>query len=182
VSDAIGAHSGVSLGATDLANLAEFVRQIGSEEVSAATPATGTGLRGQYFASNNLSGNVALTRTEAVNFSWGTAAPGSGVPADNFSARWTGTVEASASGSFQFQTNSDDGVRVWINGVQVINNWTAHSATLNTSSAMTLTANQRYTITVEYQELTGSAVMQLRWKPPGTTSFVAVPLNRLYGP
>ncbi len=180
--DAISAHSGVVLTAAELASVAEFVRQIGSEEVAASTPATGTGLLGRYFATNNLSGNVVLQRTEAINFNWGTAAPATGVPSNNFSVRWTGTVEASASGNFQFQTNSDDGVRVWVNGVQVINNWTAHSATLNTSAVIAMTANQRYSITVEYQELSGSAVMQLRWKPPGTTSYVAVPANRLYVP
>jgi hypothetical protein len=183
ISDAVLAHSGTTLTAAELANVSDYLRQIGSEEATGTSaPNTGTGLRGQYFASNNLSGNVALQRTEAVNFNWGSAAPGTGVPADNFSARWTGTVEASSTGNFTFQTNSDDGVRVYVNGVLIINNWTAHSATLNTSAAIAMTANQRYTITVEYQELTGSAVMQLRWKTPGTTSYVAVPATRLYMP
>ncbi len=183
ISDAVLAHSGTSLTATELSNVTDYLRQIGSEEATGTSaPNTGTGLRGQYFASNNLSGNVGLQRTEAVNFNWGTAAPGAGVPADNFSVRWTGTVEASSTGSFTFQTNSDDGVRVYVNGTLVINNWTAHSATLNTSAAIAMTANQRYSIVVEYQELTGSAVMQLRWKTPGTTSYVAVPATRLYLP
>jgi YVTN family beta-propeller protein len=183
IGDAVLAHSGTSLTATELSNVTDYLRQIGSEEATGTSaPNTGTGLRGQYFATNNLTGAVALQRTEAVNFNWGTAAPGTGVPANNYSARWTGTVEASSTGNFTFQTNSDDGVRVYVNGTLVINNWTAHSATLNTSAAIAMTANQRYTITVEYQELTGSAVMQLRWKTPGTTSYVAIPATRLYLP
>jgi YVTN family beta-propeller protein len=182
---AVAAHNNVSLTATELANVTEYLRQIGSEEASApsaSTPASGTGLRGQYFNNVTLAGTPVLTRTEAVNFNWGTTRPATEVTADNYSVRWTGTVEASASGNFRFQTNSDDGVRVWINGTQVINNWTNHSATLNSTGNIALTANQRYTITVEYYERTGSAVMQLRWRLPGTTTYVAVPANRLYTP
>ena len=143
---------------------------------------TGTGLQGQYYASLDLSGNVALQRTEAVYFSWGAGSPGAGVPADFFSARWTGLVEALTAGSYQFQTNSDDGVRVWVNGSLVINNWTPHGPTLDTSAAITLAAGQRVSIVVEYQEYTGGATMQLSWKTPGTTSYVAVPASRLYAP
>ena len=180
---AVSAHNNVTLTATELANVVEYLKQIGSEETTApSATASGTGLLGQYFGGTTLAGSVLLTRTEAVNFSWGTASPGTGVPADNFSVRWTGTVEASASGSFQFQTYTDDGVRVWVNGTQVINNWTDHSPTTNTSGTVTLTANQRYTITVEYYEKTGGATMQLRWKVPGSTTYVAIPANRLYTP
>lgn len=183
LAEAVTAHTTVTLTATELANVVEYLQQIGSEETGApGTVASGTGLRGQYFANETLTGTPVLTRTEAINFSWGTAAPGTGVAADRFSVRWSGFVEASATGDFVFQTNSDDGVRVWVNGVQVINNWTAHSATLNNSGNVAMTANQRYAITVEYFERTGQSVIQLRWRPPGTTTFVAVPANRLYTP
>jgi len=43
-----------------------------------------------------------------------------------------------------------------------------------------LTAGQRYTITVEYYEKGGGAVMQLRWRLPNTTSYVAIPAGSLY--
>jgi YVTN family beta-propeller protein len=182
LADALSAHNNLSLTAGESANLVEYLKQIGSEETSAAGAATGTGLRGQYFGNLSLSGTPLLTRTEAVNFNWGTNSPGGSVPRDSFSVRWTGTIEASASGRFRFQTNSDDGVRVWVNGTRIINNWSDHSATLNTTGDITLTANQRYAITVEYYERSGQAVMQLRWRPPGAASYVAVPANRLYAP
>jgi YVTN family beta-propeller protein len=182
LADAVAAHTNLSLTAAERANVVEYLKQIGSEEASAPGAATGAGLRGQYFGNRTLSGTPLLTRTEAVNFNWGTNAPGGSVPRDDFSVRWSGTVEASASGNFRFQTNSDDGVRVWINGTRVINNWSDHSATLNTTGDIALTANQRYAITVEYYERGGQAVMQLRWRPPGASSYVAVPANRLYLP
>ena len=141
---------------------------------------TGSGLAGSYFNNTTLSGTAVLARTEAIDFNWGTASPGTGVNTNNFSARWTGTVLAPTTGSYRFQTVSDDGVRVWVNGVRIINNWTDHSATTNTSGTVSLTAGQRYTIQVEYYEKGGSATMRLRWLRPGTSSYVAIPAANLF--
>ncbi len=66
--------------------------------------------------------------------------------------RWSGTILAPATGTYRFQTVSDDGIRLWVNGVQLINNWTAHSSTTNTSGTINLVAGTRYTITLEYYE------------------------------
>ena len=164
-------------------NLVAYVAQIGSQETTAPTsssPNTGAGLVGQYFNNTTLSGTPVLQRTEAVNFGWGTSSPGPGVNADQFSVRWTGKVEATSTGSFQFQTASNDGVRVWINGVLVINNWTNHATTTNNSAAIALTGGTRYAITMEFYDGTGAAVARLRWKRPGQTSFAAIPASRLY--
>ena len=86
---------------------------------------------------------------------WGTAAPAAGVTADNFSVRWTGQVQAPVTGTYRFSTVSDDGIRLWVNGQQVINNWTDHASTTNTSAAISLTAGVKYTVTLEYYEKGG---------------------------
>jgi PA14 domain/Ricin-type beta-trefoil lectin domain len=137
-------------------------------------------LTGQYFNNITLSGAAALQRTEAINFNWGTGAPGTGIGVDRFSTRWTGQVQAPLTGSYQFQTNSDDGVRVSLNGQQIVNNWTDHGPTINTSAAISLSAGIKYNITVEYYENTGGAVASLSWKLPGSTSFGIVPADRLF--
>ncbi len=141
---------------------------------------TGTGLLGQYYANVNLSGTSVLQRTETINFNWGMTSPGAGVPVDNFSIRWSGQIEAISTGAYQFQTNSDDGVRVWVNGQLLIDNWTPHGATLDTSTAITLTAGQKYNIIVQYFDSGFDAVMQLLWKKPGDATFTAVPATQLY--
>ena len=59
------------------------------ERIGNVVPEEG-GYAAEYFANRNLTGAPALTRTDAaVDFEWGGGAPGDGVPADNFSARWT---------------------------------------------------------------------------------------------
>jgi cytochrome c peroxidase len=145
-----------------------------------AAGGSGAGLTAHYFTNLLLDGNPALQRTEAVNFDWVATSPGTGVGADNFSVRWLGQVEAPSTGAYQFQTISDDGVRLWLNGVLTVDNWTDHSTTTNTGGNISLTANTKYHIRVEFYERGGNAVAKLLWKLPGATTFVPVPADRLY--
>jgi YVTN family beta-propeller protein len=178
--DAVRLHSNVTASPAERAKIVAYLREIGSEEGPAPSPTVASGLTGNYFNNITLSGTPALTRVEAINFSWGSGSPGTGVSADNFSVRWTGTIAPTSTGNYRFRSYSDDGVRVWVNGVQVINNWTDHSPANNTSGNVNLAAGQRYTVTVEYYERGGGAVMQLRWRLPGTTGYSLVPASSLY--
>ncbi len=136
-----------------------------------STPVAPAGLRGDYFSDQNLT-TLALTRTDAnVNFNWGNGSPASGIPVDHFSARWTGQVWPTVSGTYTFTTTSDDGVRLWVNGQQLINNWTNHAPT-NNSGTISLQAGQSYSIRLEYYENTGGAVSKLFWTPPGQAQQV----------
>jgi mannan endo-1,4-beta-mannosidase len=150
--------------------------------VTASAPSA-NGLKAQYFndAGNGTHfGTLALTRVDAaINFNWGTASPAAGVKVDNFSVRWTGRVEAPVTGTYRFSTVSDDGVRVTVNGQLMINNWTDHAPTTNTSAAVALVAGTRYTITVEYYERGGGATAQLQWSYPGQATQI-VPQARLF--
>lgn len=141
---------------------------------------TGSGLRAEYFNNIYLTSPASLSRTDAtVNFDWGISAPASGVNVDHFSVRWTGQVEAPISGSYTFSTTSDDGIRLWVNGVQLINNWTDHAPTNDNGTTISLVAGQKYDIKMEYYERGGGAVAKLLWAFPGQTQQV-IPQNRLY--
>jgi large repetitive protein len=186
VEDAIRAHANLNLSAGDLANVASFTRQIGGEESavlpsSPDPPLVGSGLSGRYFSNAKLSGDPALTRVEAVDFDWAWGAPAPAIASDNFSVRWTGQIDAPVSGSYIFQTVSDDGVRLWVNGSLVIDLWTDHAATISNAAPIVLTAGQRYDLKVEYYELAGLAVMQLKWITPGATVAMAIPQAQLHG-
>lgn len=144
------------------------------------TGGNGTGLRAEYFNNMNLTGVPVVNPVDSqVNFTWNTASPVAGVHADNFSVRWTGQVEAPMTGNYFFSTVSDDGVRLWINDIQVINNWTDHGPTVDNTTAIPLTAGTRYNIRMEFYERTLGAVAKLLWTYPGQTRQ-AVPQRRLY--
>ena len=146
-------------------------------------PANPNGLTARYYkdpGNGTHFATLVLTRVDpTVNFTWGTAAPAAGVTADNFSVRWTGRVQAPVTGTYRFTTVSDDGIRLTVNGVQVINNWTDHAVTTNTSAGISLTAGVKYTITLEYYEKGGDATAKLQWSYPGQAVQV-IPLSRLF--
>ena len=122
------------------------------------------GLFGEYFDGTDL-GTLVFTRVDAtVDFDWGDGTPDARVGNDTFSVRWTGTVEPAYSEVYTFYTTSDDGVRLWIDGELVINNWTDHGSTEDSyTTAAPLVASQQYAIKMEYYEAGGQAVAELRW-------------------
>ena len=125
------------------------------------------GLKGEYFNNMTLSGQPALTRTENVGFNWGGASPGAPIGTDLFSVRWTGSLTPPESGMYTFSTNSDDGVRLWVAGEPVVNNWSDHSATVNPGAPVYLEAGEPVSIRMEFYENGGDAVAQLFWRGPG---------------
>ncbi len=180
---AVQAHAGTALDATQLSNLGEYLRTIGSEEAQAGQlPGSGTGLAAQYFANLSLSGTPALTRTEAIDLSWIGVGPGAGIPADNWSARWSGSLEMPASGSYRFQVTADDGIRVWINAQLVVDKWTGGSGNVTyLTPEIYATAGARLAIVIEHYDLTGDSSVKLKWVTPGaTTYYLPVPIDRLY--
>jgi glucose/arabinose dehydrogenase len=143
-----------------------------------STVPPGTGLLGTYFNNVNFTG-TSLTRLDpTVNFSWGAGAPIAGIGADTFSVVWSGQVRAKVTGTHTFYTVSDDGVRLFVNGQAVINNWTDHAPTEN-AGTIVLTAGQKYDIRLEFYENGGGASAQLRWSGPGLAKEV-VPQSHLH--
>lgn len=121
--------------------------------------------RGEYYANGDLRGSPLLVRNDgAINFDWGFSAPSERLPADNFSVRWTRTLNFPA-GSYRFFARSDDGVRVWIDNTLVIDQWREHSAQTHTAD-LTLNAGSHH-LRVEYFEGGGRAEIELWWERIG---------------
>ncbi len=130
-----------------------------------ATFSETSGFTGEYFDNLDLTGLVTTRSDATIDFDWGAGAPAPGVGADTFSVRWTGNVSPSASQTYTFYTVSDDGVRLWVNGALVIDNWTNHGPTENTAN-VALVAGQSYSIKLEYYDNGGGAVAKLHWSSP----------------
>ena len=116
---------------------------------------------GEYFANAGLSGEPVLTRyDDGLNFDWGLGNPGDGVPDDNFSARWTHT-EWFDGGTYRFTYRSDDGVRIWVGGTLVVDDWRDRQA--GWSSIDHYIPAGSHPVRVEYYDHTGGAVLQVSW-------------------
>ena len=124
------------------------------------------GLRAEYFANKTLAGEPVLTRIDReVNFDWGMMNPAPGVPADDFSARWTGKLVPTIAGKYRFGAIADDGVRVYLDGKLIVEDWTDH-APATVTGEVTLEAGKSYDVKMEYYEGKIGAVARLAWQPP----------------
>ena len=146
--------------------------------LASAVAGVGTGLIANYYSDQELT-NLALTRVDAtVNFDWAAGSPGAGVPADHFSARWTGRVQAQFNETYSFHTQSDEGVALWVNGQQIIDNFTDHTFGEDTGT-ITLKAGELYDIRLDYYDNQFGAAMKLLWSSPSTPKAV-IPQSQLY--
>lgn len=119
--------------------------------------------RGEYFDNRDLKGSPKLVRDDAaIDFDWGTGSPASGLPADNFSVRWTRTLGFNA-GTYRFLTSTDDGVRVWVDGTRVVDAWVDQELP-NTHTGEVYLAAGQHTVTVEYYEHGGEASAHVWWQ------------------
>jgi len=121
------------------------------------SPGGERGLNGQYFDNEDLKGSPAMVRTDArINFRWGDDSYADGHPVDHFSVRWSGYFIPSKTDDYKFFSSADDGVRLYIDDQQVINDWQPHSETMDSYSAH-FEAGRAYKIRFEYFESVGGA-------------------------
>ncbi|MHB1318128.1 MAG: PA14 domain-containing protein [Anaerolineae bacterium] len=139
------------------------------------------GWRGEYYPNLDLAGTPAYIRNDdELAFGWGTAAPAVGMPADNWSARWTRQVQLAA-GRYRFSAYADDGVRYYLDGVRIIDAWSdspgaSHQVELDLGAGL-------HTLRVEYYERGGTAALTAGWAtvitptvyPTATPTLTATP-------
>lgn len=162
--------------------LSTFITKTQSAEANSSRllASSGTGLQADYYDNMDFSG-THISRTDAtLNFYWGTNPPVTGFGRDTYSVRWTGQVMPRYSQSYTFYTTSDDGLRLWVNGQKLVDNWTNHGSTVN-SGSISLSAGQLYTIQVDYYNNRYNAVAKLEWQSSSQGREV-VPQSQLYLP
>lgn len=88
--------------------------------------ANGTGLAVTWYDNKDLTGTAVTGSAGPINYNWGTGSPDSAIGPDTFSAVWSGTVLARYTEPYTLYTLADDGVRVWIENLLVIDRWNNH--------------------------------------------------------
>lgn len=136
------------------------------------TPDGKPGLAGQYFEGNNFDTPKGQVVDATIDHAW-PAPPLADIPAglsslDHFSARWTGTLEAPEEGEYEIATEGDDGTRLFLDGVQAIDNWTNGGKRLR-SVRQTWHKGQRIDVKLEYFQNTMDRSLRLAWRTPSAT-------------
>lgn len=142
------------------------------------TNGTGDGLTGNYFSGMNFETSVYSRKDATLSMNWGDGSPNAAVPNDRFSARWTGQIQPKYTGEYTFYINSDNGRRVWVNNILIIDQWADNWGT-DYIGNITLAANQKYDIKIEYFENVGGANIKFEWSSAQQIKEV-VPTAQLY--
>ena len=138
-----------------------------------------SGLVGSYFDNQDFTNRKVVRLDGQVDFNWGNGSPAPEIGAETFSVRWDGEVETLAAGEHTFYTYSDDGVRLWVNGVLIIDNWTVHAPVTNTGT-IGLVAGRQYSIRLDYYENLVGAVINLSWSSASQAKEI-IPTSQLFG-
>ncbi|MGL4648885.1 MAG: PA14 domain-containing protein, partial [Caldilineaceae bacterium] len=118
-----------------------------------------------YFKNTSLAGAPVLIRNEPnLDNNWGTGGP-EGLQNDFFSARYTRYILTEA-GVYRFTATSDDGIRIWVNDVLILDQW-REQAERTFVVDRSLSAGHQL-VRVEYFEATGSARVKVSWEKVGS--------------
>ena len=136
--------------------------------------AAGDGITATYFNGEKLDGTPILRQTEpgvAMVYDRGKMP---GVPENHFSARFTGKLVAPVTGEYELVFHSDDGLRVWLGGQQVIEQWGLFSNDVR-APGLHFDAGKPVDLRVEYMQAEGGAECRMLWVVPGTRRREPVP-------
>lgn len=132
---------------------------------------TGSDWDASYFSNPDLAGGPVIVRGEArssypLDLDWGLNSPAPGaIGNDNWSARWRGRFFFEA-GDFMFQARSDDGVRLYIDGIRLIDAW--YDGYKEPSNRFLKLGRGDHEIVVEFYERGGTAFNRVWWYREGT--------------
>lgn len=134
---------------------------------------------GEYFVGRDLAGAPALVRNElSIDFNWGLGSPGAGVPVDGFSARWTRQLNFREA-YYRFAVWADDGIRVWIDGELLIDEW--QDGVIEGLAVERFVPGGTHSLRVEYYENTGGAMARFLLErvtaPTATPSPTSTAIN-----
>ena len=136
-------------------------------------------LLAEYFPNPDLAGPGIARLDPGVFFDFG--APGArpdGIPANDFSAIWTGTITAPVTGAYEIGLRHDDGVRLFIDGDLRIDQWGPSGGNLDVVTEQ-WTEGEPHFIRIEYYQGAGNALLEFVQRTDGLGDLTPVPAEWL---
>jgi len=133
----------------------------------AASKPSYRGLRAQYYQTQTLLGKP-IERVDATpDFTWKAGQPPIATAKDVYSARWTGKLTPPATDRYTLRARYDDGIRVWLDGKLLIDDWKGRYVIVDRQAQVDLQAGRAYDLKIEYFNGGDRGVMQLFWSSAG---------------
>lgn len=139
---------------------------------------SGMGLMAEYYEKNILEDLVFKRIDNKVDFDWGSSSPDPEIKKETFSVRWTGKVQPQYTDEYTFYTLTNGGVRLWIDGKKIINDWEGNQEREN-NGKIKLKAKEKYDVVMEYCSYGGGAKVKLYWSSEEQEKEI-IPQAQLY--
>jgi len=95
--------------------------------------------------------------------------------ATEVAAQINGYMLFDTAGTYVLKVKSNDGVRLSLDGVLLINDPTVHASRFAPPSTLVIKEPGHYRLDMLYYQKRGTAALEVYWQPPGATDFVIVP-------
>jgi len=130
-------------------------------------------------ANGNIT-NRTLLSTGTVNTVGLTTSSGAGLPtrSDGFIVRFYGYINIATAGTYYFGGQADDGIRIKVNNVSVVNSWIESGGDFRQSGPVTLSAGV-VPVEIMFYENGGGQMVNFQWYPPGAGAWAIVPTASL---
>lgn len=120
-----------------------------------------------YYAATDLSGSPKLTgevSTPMLFLDWGSGAPGTGLPADGWSARFTRSFNFTA-GNYTFHCQGAGGCRIFVDDQEQVSAW--QEGDPDGASKTIHLQEGAHTVRVEFFDASGDANLEAWWQGSG---------------
>ncbi len=131
------------------------------------------GLKAEYYNGTNFEQLVATRMDENIDLSWNNTPPVPGLNPHHCSIRWTGILNAPKTGTYTFSAKVDDGIRVWVGGISVIDDWNLNDNGRFTGKVI-MREGTPYELKVEYFNALVEGEISLLWTLPDAQHFEVV--------
>ena len=123
--------------------------------------------------------SASFVNTAAAGHGSGLTGPSPIIGENNFAARWSGSVQAQYDETYIFTMVTRTGVRLWVNGQLLINDWMAHPDVTTNSGSIALKEQQLYNIQLDCLQSDSHTLSKLLWSSSSTAQSI-IPQSQLY--
>jgi len=177
-----------NIGPFNIGDMVEFYTSSKDDSPNQTEAVKGSlaGLRYYYYDGNSFNIYRGSDVDTNISHSWGSGEVSINANSwenqyDTVSIAWDGTVSPDVLGIYTFYVSTDDGIRLYLDGNLVIDNWFLQGTT-EYSTVYNFTSLKSVPIRVEWYENGGGATMQLGWKSPSGSKVYPIPAGNLTAP
>ena len=122
-------------------------------------------LKAEFYNGTNFETYIGTSTVSNIDFYWNDRPPIRGLNPHVCSVRYSGLLKTPKEGTVHFSARVDDGIRVWVNDVLIIDNWQLNDVGIS-DGKLHMEADVHYNFKIEYFNALNEAELRLLWKLP----------------